>query len=175
MWACSVEAAEGVCAMAGVSRSETIRALDGVPLFSGLTKRQLGAVAKLVDHMSFEPGAVLVQELDVGRRLIIIREGTAGVIRRGAVAADGSAKGIEQGTSRRVATVGPGDVVGELSLIDGLPTSASVVADTQLEALVLFRTRFNKLLGSTPELYPRLLVGIAARFRAINHGRDVIG
>jgi CRP-like cAMP-binding protein len=160
--------------MAGVSRSETIQALDGVPLFSGLTKRQLGAVAKLVDHVSFDPGAVLVQELDVGRRLIIIREGTAGVIRRGAVAADGSATGIEQGT-RRVATVGPGDIVGELSLIDGLPTSASVVADTQLEALVLFRTRFNKLLGSMPELYPRLLVGIAARFRAINHGRDVIG
>ena len=175
MWACTVEAAEGVCAMAEVSRSETIRALDGVPLFSGLTKRQLGAVAKLVDHMSFEPGAVLVQELDVGRRLIIIREGTAGVIRRGAVAGEGSAKGIEQGTSRRVATVGPGDVVGELSLIDGKPTSASVVADTQLEALVLFRTRFNKLLGSMPELYPRLLVGIASRFRAINPGSDVIG
>ncbi len=175
MWACTIEAAEGVCAMAEVSRSETIRMLDGVPLFSGLTKRQLGAVAKLVDHMSFEPGAVLVQELDVGRRLTIIREGTAGVIRRGAVAGEGSAKGIEQGSSRRVATVGPGDVVGELSLIDGKPTSASVVADTQLEALVLFRTRFNKLLDSMPELYPRLLVGMAARFRAIDHGSDVIG
>ena len=149
--------------------------LDGVPLFSGLTKRQLGAVAKLVDHMSFEPGSVLVEELDVGRRLIILREGTAGVIRRGAAAPDGPNKGIAQGTSRRVGTVGPGDVVGELSLIDGKPTSASVVADTKLEALVLFRTRFNKLLGSMPELYPRLLVGMAARFRAIDHGSDVIG
>ena len=175
MWACSVEAAEGVCAMAEVSRSETVRALDGVPLFSGLTKRQLGAVAKLVDHMSFQPGAVLVEELDVGRRLFIIQEGTAGVIRRVAVAGEGSAKGIEQGTSRRVATVGPGDVVGELSLIDGKPTSASVVADTQLDALVLYRTRFNNLLRSMPQLYPRLLVGIAARFRAVNHGSEVIG
>lgn len=161
--------------MAEVSRSETIRMLDGVPLFSGLTKRQLAAVAKSVDHMSFDPGAVLVQELDVGRRLIIIREGTAGVVRRGAVPDDGGVKGVEQGGGRRVATVGPGDVVGELSLIDGKPTSASVVADTQLEALVLFRTRFHKLLGAMPDLYPRLLVGMAARFRAIDHGSDVIG
>ncbi len=149
--------------------------LDGVPLFSGLTKRQLGAVAKLVDHMSFEPGSVLVQELDVGRRLIILREGTAGVIRQGDTAAEGSAKAIAHGTSRRVATVGPGDVVGELSLIDGKPTSASVVADTKLDALVLYRTRFNKLLGSMPELYPRLLVGMAERFRTIDHGSNVIG
>lgn len=157
--------------MAEVSRSETIRMLDGVPLFSGLTKRQLAAVAKLVDHMSFGPGAVLVEEMDVGRRLIIIREGTAEVRRRGLVGREGT----EQETSRRVATVGPGDVVGELSLIDGKPTSASVVADTQLEALVLFRTRFNKLLGSMPELYPRLLVGMAARVRAIDHRGDIIG
>ena len=144
-------------------------------MFSGLTKRQLAAVAKLVDHMSFGPGAVLVEEMDVGRRLIIIREGTAEVRRRGLVGREPTAKGTEQETSRRVATVGPGDVVGELSLIDGKPTSASVVADTQLEALVLFRTRFNKLLGTMPELYPRLLVGMAARVRAIDHRGDVIG
>ncbi|TFH20305.1 MAG: cyclic nucleotide-binding domain-containing protein [Acidimicrobiales bacterium] len=171
VWACTVAWGQGVCTMAEVSRSETIRMLDGVPLFSGLTKRQLAAVAKLVDHMSFGPGAVLVEEMDVGRRLIIIREGTAEVRRRGLVGREGT----EQETSRRVATVGPGDVVGELSLIDGKPTSASVVADTQLEALVLFRTRFNKLLGSMPELYPRLLVGMAARVRAIDHRGDIIG
>jgi CRP/FNR family transcriptional regulator, cyclic AMP receptor protein len=102
---------------------------------------------------------VLVKELDVGRRLIVIREGSAGVIRHG----------------HRVATVGPGDVVGELSLIDGQPTSASVVADTNLEALVLHGTRFQKLLSSTPQLYPRLLVGLAARVRTLDHVRNVTG
>ena len=77
--------------------------------------------------------------------------------------------------SRRLATVGPGDVVGELSLIDGKPTSASVVAETQLEALVIYGTRFNKLLGSMPQLYPRLLVGLAARIRDLDRRGDVIG
>lgn len=161
--------------MAKVSRAETVRMLDGVPLFSGLTQRQLSAVAKVVDHESFEPGDVLVKELEVGVRLIVIREGTAGVTRRGAVAGKGADKSLAPGTSRRLATVGPGDVVGELSLIDGKPTSASVVADTPLEALVLYRTRFTKLLDSTPQLYQRLLVGLAERLREMDQRSDFIG
>ena len=149
--------------------------LEVVPLFTGLNKRQLAAVAKVVDHMTFEPGAVLVKEMDVGRRLIIIREGTAEVIRQGFVAPGDSAKGVEQGISRRLATVGPGDVVGELSLIDGRPTSAAVVADTRLETLVLYGTRFRKLLNSMPQLYPHLLVGLASRIRELDHRGDVLG
>ena len=149
--------------------------LDGVPLFAGLTKRQLAAVAKLVDHVSFRPGAVLVKELDVGRRLIIIRTGTAEVRRQVVAAREDPSEGVETATSRRVATVGPGDVVGELSLIDGRPTSASVVAETELETLVLYATRFKKLLGSMPQLYPRLLVGMAARVRALDHHGEALG
>jgi CRP/FNR family transcriptional regulator, cyclic AMP receptor protein len=145
--------------MAEVSRGDTARMLEAVPLFAGLTKRQHGAVAKLVDHMTFRPGEALVKEMDVGRRLIVIREGTAAVLRQG----------------QRVATVGPGDVVGELSLIDGKPTSASVVADTQLEALVIYGTRFKKLLGSTPQLYPQLLIGLAGRVRSLDRIGDVTG
>jgi CRP/FNR family transcriptional regulator, cyclic AMP receptor protein len=161
--------------MEEISRAETIAMLDSVPLFSGLTKRQFVAVAKVVDHISFGPGAVLVKELDVGgQRLIIIRQGTAEVRRQGVVARDG-ANGIAPGGSRRLATVGPGDVVGELSLIDGKPTSASVVAETQLDALVIYGTRFRKLLGSMPQLYPRLLVGMAARVRDLDRRGDVIG
>ena len=146
--------------------------LELVPLFRGLTKRQLVAVAKVVDHLSVGPGAVLVKELDFPTRLIIIRQGTAEVRRQGVAARDG-ATGTAH--SRRLATLGPGDLVGELSLIDGKRTSASVVAETQLEALVIYRTRFNKLLGSMPQLYPRLLLGMAARIRDIDRRDDVIG
>jgi CRP/FNR family transcriptional regulator, cyclic AMP receptor protein len=160
--------------MSEVSRSETIRMLDGVPLFAGLNKRQLTAVAKVIDHMTFEPGAELVKELEVGRRLIIIREGTAEVRRQGS-AGDGAGTGTERGAARRIATVGPGDVVGELSLIDGKPTSASVVADTTVEALVLYKTRLTKLLASMPQLYPGLLVGLASRIRQLDRVGDLTG
>ena len=161
--------------MGAIPQSELVPMLNRVPLFAGLTKRQMRAVAKVVDHANFEPGAVLVKEMDIGQRLIVIREGTAEVTRRGVVADKDSAKGIEQGASRRLATLGPGDVVGELSLIDGKPTSASVVAETPVEAVLLYRTRFNQLLDSTPELYKRLLVGMAARIRAMDQRGDAIG
>lgn len=160
--------------MALVSRAETVSMLHAVPLFSGLTKRQLAAVAKLVDHVSFPPGTVMVKELDVGRRLIVIREGTAQVVRRG-IAREGLPSGIQQGDSRRLATLGPGEVVGELALIDGMSTSASVVAETAVEALVLYRTRFNKLFNSTPQLTRNLLVGLAARVRDLDRRGDLTG
>ena len=161
--------------MAQVSQAETVAMLHAVPLFSGLTKRQLTAVAKLVDHMSFQPGAVIVKELDVGRRLVIIRQGTAEVVRRGSVAREGSSDGIQRGDSRRLATLGPGEVVGELSLIDGKPTSASVVAETAVEALALYRTRFNELFDSTPELARNLLVSLASRVRETDRRANLTG
>ena len=160
--------------MSDVSRAETLRMLGGVPLFSGMTKRQLTAVAKVVDHESFEPGAVLLKEMRLGQRLIIIRSGTAAVTRQGIVAREGPTGGIQEGRSRRLATVGPGDIVGELSLIDGKPTSASVVTETPLDALVLYRTKFDQLLDSTPQLYPRLLAGMAERIRAMDHRADIV-
>lgn len=160
--------------MALVSQAETVSMLHAVPLFSGLTKRQLVTVAKLVDHVSFPPGAVIVKELDVGRRLIIIREGTAQVVRQG-IADEGSPSGVQQGDRRRLATLGPGEVVGELSLIDGMSTSASVVAETTVDALVLYRTRFNKLFDSTPQLTRNLLVGMSARIRDLDRRGDLTG
>jgi CRP/FNR family transcriptional regulator/CRP/FNR family cyclic AMP-dependent transcriptional regulator len=72
-------------------------------------------------------------------------------------------------------TVGAGDFVGELSLIDGWPTSASVVAETPIDALLLSRTRFNALLKSTPQLYPRLLVAMAAQIRGFDRHDALIG
>jgi CRP-like cAMP-binding protein len=146
--------------------------LASLPLFHGLTKRQLASIAKAVDDQTFEAGSVLVREQQDVQRLIIIRSGTAAVTRQGVVAREGG--GVERGTSRRIGTVGPGDVVGELSLIDGNVASASVVAETSLETLLLYRTRFNKLLASMPDLYPRLLIGMARRIRAIDHRTDTV-
>jgi len=162
-----------VSTMPEVSRAETVRMLGSVPLFNGLTKRQLTAVAKVVAHVTFKPGAVLLRELRPGQRLIIIRSGVAAVTRQGVVDREGVVGGIQEGRTRRLGTVGPGDIVGDLSLIDGKPTSASVVAETPLDALVIYRTEFDKLLASTPQLYPRLLVGLVERIRMMDHRSDI--
>ncbi len=159
--------------MSDLSRAEMLQVLRGVPLFSGLTKRQLSGLTRVVTHMTFEPGAVLLKELRHGQRLIIIRSGTAAVTRQGIIVREGTTGGIQQGQLRRIGTVGPGDIVGELSLVDGKPTTASVVAETPVDAVVLYRTDFEKLLASTPQLYPRLLVAMAERIRAMDHRLDI--
>jgi CRP-like cAMP-binding protein len=161
--------------MARTSKAQKAAALERVPLFSGLSKRQLNSVAAVADPVSFEPGSVLVKELEVGQRLIVIHEGTAKVVRQGTVKRAGSKGGIQPGASRRLGTVGPGDVVGELSLIDGEPTSASVIAETAMEVLVVDRSSFVKLFDSVPQLCRRLLVGLAAKVRASDHRADLTG
>lgn len=49
-----------------------------------------------------------------------------------------------------------------------------MVAQTQPDALVIYRSSFNKLLKAMPDLYPRLLVGMAARIRDLDRRGDVI-
>lgn len=63
---------------------------------------------------------------------------------------------------RRIATVRTGDAVGEMSLIDGHRTSASVVADTAVDALELHRTAFQELLDDTPAISKKLLLAQTA-------------
>jgi len=57
-------------------------------------------------------------------------------------------------------------VVGEIALIDGMPRSASVVAETPLEALLIFRTEFRRLLDEIPGLWEKLLLAQTARLRS---------
>jgi CRP-like cAMP-binding protein len=84
--------------------------------------------------------------------MLIIIDGTARVVRKG----------------KRLATVGPGDFVGEMSLIDGYPRSASVVAETAVEALTLSSTAFKKLVADVPAFAWRLLQTQTQRIRAFD-------
>ena len=72
---------------------------------------------------------------------------------------DGTKDGVE------VATLGKGAHVGELSLLDGGPRSATVRADTDMEVLVLSKPAFNAALDEIPGLAHKLLVSLAERLR----------
>jgi len=69
---------------------------------------------------------------------------------------------------RTVGSVEAGEVVGEMSLIDGLPCSATVVAQTPIEAIILYRTAFLDLLATVPTLTRRLLLAQTARVRELD-------
>ena len=68
-------------------------------------------------------------------------------------------------------TVGPGQLLGEIAALDGLPRSASAVAATDVDAATLPAGRFNELLEAQPALALRLLRAVATRLRAATDDR----
>lgn len=135
--------------MLELTQAEVLTVLHDVPLFSALSKRQLRAVASACSTVRHTSGDVLVKELDVAQHLLVVVEGTATVLRHG----------------RPVATIGPGDTIGEMSLIDGLPRSASVVALDDVFAIVLYATHFRRLLREEPSICTKMLVAQTRRLR----------
>ena len=132
-----------------MARSDIDQTLAGIPIFSECTRKELKAISRLVTPVSISEGKVLVREGEPGREFMIIVEGTATVRRNG----------------RKVATLGPGNWFGELSLIDNEPRSATVVAVTDMKLLVLGQAEFGGLLETVPSMAAKLLRGIALRLR----------
>jgi CRP/FNR family transcriptional regulator, cyclic AMP receptor protein len=132
------------------NRSQKVEVLKGIPLFSYLSKKQLEEVARHADELEVEAGRVLAEEGSQGRDLFVIVSGSATISRQG----------------ETIATLRPGDFVGEMSLLDGKPRSATVVADEPMALLVIMAREFEPLLLHIPELSVRLLRAMAQRLRA---------
>jgi len=111
--------------------SEAIRA---VPLFRGMTDRSIDAIAELARPTSFAAGSTLTQEGEPGESFVVLTSGTATV---------------DQG-GRTIRTLGPGDFLGEIALIDGGPRTATVTAQSAIEAIVIDRAGFGRLMNDFP-------------------------
>ena len=127
-----------------------LAALAEVPLFDGLSRRQLRRIAKLARIRRFAPGSTMVRTGDPGRSFYVLLDGNARVIR-------------VKGRPLRLAA---GDHFGEMALLDGAPRSAAVVADSEVLALTIDRPGFTKLVRAEPALAQALLGTLAARLRA---------
>lgn len=146
--------------MGGERQARLAEILGSIPLFADLTKRQLAKVAEACFEAQFAPGYVILQESErAAHQMLVITDGTARVVRRG----------------RDVATVGPGDIVGEMSLIDGLPRSASVIAETYVEGIVLGADAFQQLLVDAPSLCKQLLMTQTGRLRGLDDQSETLG
>jgi CRP-like cAMP-binding protein len=124
--------------------------LADISLFAGCSAQDLRFLAKASDEVSVPAGTTLTTQGEVGREAFVLLAGTADVIRDGEL----------------VATLGPGDHVGELSLLDGGPRTATVTATSDVDLLVLSRPAFNGVLDEIPTLAHRLAVSLARRLRA---------
>ena len=137
--------------MSIVSSLELIRR---VPLFSMLTPLQGESVAAAVVKRRFKRGEAIVEQGKQSNALSIILTGRARVIATDA-----------RGREVILATMHPGDYVGEMSLIDNEPHSATVLAEIQTDALILGRLEFARCLPEKGSMAYAVLTGLVQRLR----------
>ena len=134
------------------TRRESAQALSVVPLFSGLSKVDLNKLAEETDVVSFPAGTTIVEEGLLGETMFVVMSGEARVVRG----------------KRRLGTVRPGDFFGEVALLDGAPRSASVVAETPVVAIRLFRRTLFNMLQAEPQLSLKILDSLVRRVRGLS-------
>jgi|SRR5919108_175089 CRP-like cAMP-binding protein len=130
-------------------KDEKLDQLGRMWLFSACTKRDLQTIGRASDEVDVAAGKTLTEEGRAGHEFYLILDGKAAVRRKG----------------KKVATLGPGQYFGELSLLDRGPRSATVVADTPMRLLVLGQREFNGVLDEVPGLAHKLLRTMAGRLR----------
>ena len=139
-----------MCTVRRMGNSSALDRLQAVPLFAGCTKKELQALDSACTEVTYPAGRVLCKEGDAGRELMIIIDGKANVSRE----------------DQHVATLGPGEFLGELSLLDHGPRTATVTADTDVSLLVLTPSELATALAQVQPLALRMLATLAARLRA---------
>lgn len=121
--------------------------LKRIPVFSDLTDDELLHIANLAAEVSVPEGKELVREGDYSYDLLAIQEGTARVEKGGA----------------EVAELGPGDVVGEMGVLERSQRSATVVATSPMQLITLTSWDIRRLTKSAPKAVDHLRELIAAR------------
>jgi CRP-like cAMP-binding protein len=123
--------------------------LRAVPLFAGLSRRHVGKIARAGRIARFHHGTEIVRAGEAGDTFYVVLDGDVAVKKPRA----------------RGASVGVGGFFGELSLLDGGPRSATVVAHGDVVCFVLRRAAFAKVLRAEPAIGIGLLTELATRLR----------
>jgi CRP-like cAMP-binding protein len=121
--------------------------LARVPLFSGLAKRELQGLARMMDEVEVPEGKTLTREGAPGGEFFIVLDGTVGVEQNG----------------RAVRELGPGDFLGEIALVLRRPRTATAVATSPGRLLVLAPREFRRVLEVHPSVESKILRALAER------------
>lgn len=138
--------------------SPVLQSLSGIPFFGGLDPAALERLAASMRARRFRRGEVIFHIGDPGDALFVIVSGDVKI-----------SLPSETGDEAILATLRPGDVFGELALLDGAPRSASATALGPTETVVLPRDRFRELLAAEAGFRDALLASIAGELRRLTH------
>jgi CRP-like cAMP-binding protein len=133
------------------TRSNKVKLLKSVRLFSACNDRELGRIASLVDEVKVEPGRVLTKEGAPGGEAFIIADGKATATLR----------------KKKLGTLSEGALFGEMSLLDHGPRAATITAETPMHLLVLDPRSFVALLDEVPSVARKILRVLAERLREV--------
>jgi CRP-like cAMP-binding protein len=140
-----------------MDHQQAVSALKAVPLFQSLSDRFVSGLAKAATERHFKADDTLVRQGNPGVGVFIIVEGAVKVV-----------KTNEKGERLDIATHGPGEVIGEMSVLDGANRTADVVATEPTTCLVLSSWDFKSFMEDHPEVALQILPVVVRRFRETN-------
>ncbi len=131
--------------------------LQKVPLFSGLTPARLVEVAENMKEEAHPPGTYLIRQGEVGDKFYLIKKGNVEVY-------------VDDGTaSHLTATLGAGEVFGEVALLEDKPRNATVVTKDEVEVYTLSKEGFHQALAASEPMREELIKVFCQRY---GHGPD---
>jgi len=139
------------------SKSTKLDHLKQISLFEGCSNKELQAITKAGDEITMTAGTIVVDQGQMGREAFVLLDGEVTVKRNG----------------RKITSLGAGAVVGELSLLDHGPRTATVVCDTDCTLFVIDARHFRAVLEHSPSISIKLLGTLAGHIR--NFDRQYFG
>jgi len=132
-----------------LTRDRRTELLAAAPLLASVDADGLERIAARTIEVAFTDGHIIARQGEVGTGFFLIADGAVKVVRDG----------------QTIATLGPGDFFGELSVLDGKPRNASVVADGPTSCLALPTWDFEAVLREEPSVAIAILRELAGRLR----------
>ncbi len=132
-----------------LTRDRKTEMLAAAPLLAAVDAAGLERIAERTVEVAFTDGHVIARQGEVGTGFFLIASGGARVVRDG----------------QTIATLGPGDFFGELSVLDGRPRVAQVIAEGETICLALASWDLEAVIDEQPSVALALLRGLAERLR----------
>jgi CRP/FNR family transcriptional regulator, cyclic AMP receptor protein len=128
--------------------------LKDVTLFASLSRSDREFVARQADEVDVETGKTLIAEGELGYEFFVVEEGAGEVTRDGAV----------------IDTIGPGDFVGEMALLEQISRNATVVATSPMRLIVITGPSFRHIEREMPAVAEQIRAAVAERAAKLGSG-----